>query len=82
MHLYKYKSIKDLNSREINITSLPENKKRDEHGTSFQSPPKFTELMLKYLSCLVSVENNIKLLFKKFKKKLAVTPGALICIPE
>ena len=41
--------------------------------------------MLKCLSCLVSAENtctcNSNKLFKKFKQKLAVTPGAITCIP-
>ena len=45
----------------------------------------FTEVMLKCLSCLVSAENtctfNNNKLFKKFKEKLAVTPGAITCIP-
>ena len=40
----------------------------------------FTEVMLKYLSCLVSAENtctfNNNKLFKKFKQKLAVIPGS------
>ena len=45
----------------------------------------FTEVILKCLSCLVSAENtctfNNNKLFKKFKEKLAVTPGAIACIP-
>ena len=45
----------------------------------------FTEGILKCLSCLVSAENtctfNNNELFKKFKEKLAVTPGAITCIP-
>ena len=45
----------------------------------------FTEVMLKCLSCFVSAENtctfNNNKLFKKFKQKLAVTPGAITCIP-
>ena len=46
----------------------------------------FTEVILKCLSCLVSEEstcsafNNNKL-FKKFKEKLAVTPGAITFTP-
>ena len=35
VHVYKYMKIKGLDSREI--TSLPESKKSDEHGMSFQS---------------------------------------------
>ena len=43
------------------------------------------EVILKCFSCLVSAEktctfNNNKL-FKKFKEKFAVTPGAITCIP-
>ena len=42
----------------------------------------FTEVILKCLSCLVSAENtctfNNNKLFKKFKEKLAVTPGAIL----
>ena len=45
----------------------------------------FTEVILKCFSCLVSAENtctfNNNKLFKKFKEKLAVTPGAITCIP-
>ena len=45
----------------------------------------FTEVKLKCLSCLVSAENtctfNNNKLFKKFKQKLAVTPGDITSIP-
>ena len=45
----------------------------------------FTEVILKCFSWLVSAENtctfNNNKLFKTFKEKLAVTPGAITCIP-
>ena len=44
-----------------------------------------TGVILKCLLCLVSAENictfNNNELFKKFKEKPAVTPGAITCIP-
>ena len=39
--MYKYTKIKGLDSREI--TSLPESKKSDEHGMSFQSSLKMKQ---------------------------------------
>ena len=41
VHVYKYTKIKGLDLREI--TSLPESKKNDEHGMSFQSPLKMKQ---------------------------------------
>ena len=41
VHVYKYTKIKGLDSREI--TSLPESKKSDEHGMSFQSSLKMKQ---------------------------------------
>ena len=35
--MYKYTKIKGLDSSMREITSLPENKKSDEHGMSFRS---------------------------------------------